>query len=61
MNVLSFGEVLWDVYEDKRVIGGAALNFAAHLAKHGENVSMLSSVGRDEEGSEAIKLMKKMY
>ena len=31
MNVLSFGEVLWDVYPDNKYIGGAPLNFAAHF------------------------------
>lgn len=54
MNVLSFGEILWDVYPDKAYIGGAPLNFAAHLAKHGETVFMLSSVGNDELGTAAL-------
>ena len=35
MKVLSYGELLWDVYPEKRVIGGAALNFSAHLQKNG--------------------------
>ena len=33
MNVLSFGEILWDIYPDKKFLGGAPLNFAAHLKK----------------------------
>ena len=32
MKLLSFGEVLWDVYPEDRFIGGAPLNFAAHCA-----------------------------
>lgn len=42
-----FGEVLWDVYSDRRVIGGAPFNVAAHLSLLGEQVSLLSGVGRD--------------
>ena len=58
MNVLAFGEVLWDVYPDKKIIGGAPLNFAAHLAKHGNSVSLLSAIGNDDEGADAVALMK---
>ena len=59
MKALSFGEILWDVYEDKKYIGGAPLNFAAHLAKHGDEVYMLSSLGRDESGADALEQLKK--
>lgn len=55
MKVLSFGEILWDVYSDKKFLGGASLNFGAHLAKHGEDVYMLSAVGQDDLGAEAIE------
>ena len=54
MRVLSFGEILWDVYPDEKYLGGAPLNFAAHLAKHGENAFMLSSVGNDALGQAAL-------
>lgn len=60
MKALAFGEVLWDVYNDKKTIGGAPLNFAAHLAKHGNSVSLLSSVGRDAEGEEALDIIKSL-
>lgn len=58
MKILSFGEVLWDVYTDKKFIGGAPLNFAAHLAIHGEKVAMLTTVGDDELGSEAAQIIR---
>ncbi len=59
MKVLSFGEILWDIYPDKKYIGGAPLNFSAHLAKHGEEVYMFSAVGQDDLGREAkIQLEK---
>ena len=59
MKVLSFGEVLWDVYPDEKFLGGAPLNFAAHLAKHGEDAYMVSSVGEDELGSDAVAQMER--
>lgn len=59
MKTLAFGEILWDVYPDKRYIGGAPLNFAGHLARHKDNVYMLSAVGKDELGDEALAVLKK--
>lgn len=54
VKVLSFGEILWDIYPDKKYIGGAPFNFAAHLAKHGEKAYMLSCLGKDKLGKEAL-------
>lgn len=58
MKVLSFGEILWDVYPDKKYLGGASLNFGAHLAKHSEDVFMLSAVERDTLGAQAVEQVK---
>lgn len=58
MKVLSFGEVVWDIYESENHIGGAPLNFAAHVAKNGEEAYLLSSVGNDELGADAISVLK---
>ena len=57
MNILSFGEVLWDIYPDTKHIGGAVMNFSAHSAHLGAVVYFASAVGRDAEGAEALKLM----
>lgn len=57
MKILSFGEILWDVYPDKKYIGGAPFNFAAHLAKHKQKVYMLSALGADALGKEAAKML----
>ncbi|MBQ8683116.1 MAG: carbohydrate kinase [Clostridia bacterium] len=59
ITALSFGEIQWDIYPDARYIGGAPFNFAAHLAKHGEEVYMLSAVGDDALGQEALTHLKK--
>lgn len=58
MKLLSFGEVLWDVYPEDRFIGGAPLNFAAHCAKHGLDAYMLSAVGDDELGRQTLLRLK---
>ncbi len=56
--ILSFGEVIWDVYDEKAVIGGAALNFAAHASKCGLDSYLLSAVGADELGERALAIAK---
>lgn len=50
MKILSFGEILWDVYDSEAHIGGAPLNFGAHLGKMGQEVYMLSALGEDDLG-----------
>lgn len=55
MKILSFGEIIWDIYENGRFIGGAGLNFAAHSAKCKADSFMLSGVGNDELGKSAKK------
>ncbi len=50
MKLLSFGEVLWDIYPDDRFIGGAPMNVAAHMAKQGHEAYLLSAVGDDDLG-----------
>jgi fructokinase len=59
MKILSFGEIIWDVYPDKNYIGGAPLNFAAHASREGADTYLLSAVGNDELGCKAMELIKK--
>ena len=58
MKVLSFGEILWDVYPDEKHIGGAPLNFAAHFSKQGGEAYMISALGDDDLGREALKKLR---
>jgi fructokinase len=51
--VLVVGEVLWDMFPDATRLGGAALNFAAHLARLGHVPRLVSAVGRDALGETA--------
>lgn len=61
MKVLTFGEILWDIYPEDKFIGGAPLNFAAHFVKCGGNSSILSAVGKDELGDETIDAVKGLH
>lgn len=55
----SFGEVLFDCFDDVRVMGGAAFNVAAHLASLGSQVTLISAVGNDRSGEEIINEITK--
>lgn len=56
MKILAFGEILYDVDVKKgeSILGGAPMNFCSHLSKLGASGYMLSSVGDDELGREAL-------
>lgn len=54
-----FGEVIWDIYPEKRAIGGAPFNFCAHLAHLGEEAYLVSAVGGDELGTAAYEEMER--
>ena len=54
LKILSFGEILYDVFGDKATLGGAPLNFGAHAAHAGAQSAMLSAVGDDELGRDAL-------
>ena len=60
MKLLSFGEVLFDVFSEKYCLGGAPLNLAAHITAQGYESTILSSVGNDELGATAITQIKKL-
>lgn len=55
---LCFGEILFDVFDSERTIGGAPFNFAAHFSQIGGEAAMVSAVGDDELGREALELAK---
>lgn len=56
--IISFGEVLWDLFPEGARFGGAPANFACHAAVQGAEVSMVSAVGDDARGKEAIEILK---
>lgn len=56
--ILSLGEVLWDLFPDGARFGGAPANFACHAAVLGAKVTMVSAVGDDPRGREAIEILQ---
>jgi len=58
--VVCFGETLWDVFPDKKVIGGAPLNVSLRLHSLGAQVGMISRIGRDDDGDQLIEYLKEV-
>lgn len=58
MKILSFGEILFDVFGESASLGGAPLNFCAHAVRAGAEASMLSAVGNDALGHAALQQVK---
>ena len=52
--IVSVGEVLWDVFPDGARFGGAPANVACHAAALGAHGAMVSQVGNDELGKQAL-------
>lgn len=50
VQILSFGEVLWDVFEGDEFLGGAPLNFSLAAQRLGHRVALLTAVGPDVRG-----------
>ena len=57
-NIISLGEVLWDLFPDDERFGGAPANFACHVAINGGKVTMVSAVGDDIHGQRAIQILR---
>ncbi len=55
--MVAFGEVLWDEYAGAARLGGAPANFAVHSAALGADVHLVSRVGEDARGHEALRLL----
>jgi fructokinase len=60
VNIISIGEVLWDVVGQTEHLGGAPFNFAVHLSKLGHQVTFISAVGNDERGQRILDSMSRM-
>ena len=54
LNVLCFGEALWDRFPSGRHIGGAPVNVAYHLSRLGCVAWPVTAVGDDELGHEML-------
>lgn len=55
--IAAFGEILFDVYANSKNLGGAPLNFIYHINKLTGSGKIISRVGKDELGSEAVSFL----
>jgi len=58
-NIIGIGEILWDVYETEKFLGGAPANFAIHCKQLGDNGIVVSRTGCDDLGHEVINSLQK--
>lgn len=56
--VICWGEILWDVFPDQSLIGGAPFNVAQRLQSSGIETLMISTLGRDPLGEKVMQYMK---
>ncbi|MBL1215517.1 MAG: hypothetical protein HND52_19275 [Ignavibacteriae bacterium] len=56
--ITSIGEILFDVYEGEKQIGGAPFNFIYHINKIAGNTNFITAIGDDEEGKEILQFLK---
>lgn len=52
--IVGLGEILWDVFPERKVLGGAPANFAYHASQFGFNGYALSAIGNDLLGKEIL-------
>ena len=58
--VVAFGEVVWDILPNGKVLGGTPLNMAFRCNTFKEEGFLLSRVGDDELGNEALERIKEL-
>ncbi|WP_242082802.1 carbohydrate kinase family protein [Aestuariivivens sediminis] len=58
INVVCFGEVLFDVFPSHKKIGGAPLNVANRFKSLGNHVTMISAIGKDNLGTQILDYLK---
>ncbi len=54
LQIVGIGEILWDVFPDGARFGGAPANFACHAAALAGTATIVSAVGRDRLGDDAL-------
>jgi fructokinase len=52
--ITSIGEILFDVYDNDKKLGGAPFNFIYHVIKLSGNGNFISRIGNDENGKEIL-------
>jgi fructokinase len=55
--ITAIGEILFDVYTDKKILGGAPMNFLYHIHKMAGNGNIVSRIGTDALGKRALSFL----
>jgi len=58
-NITAIGDIIFDVYTGYKKMGGASLNFIYHINKLTWNGTLISRVGNDSLGKEALEFLGK--
>jgi fructokinase len=58
--VLGIGELLWDLLPEGPRLGGAPANYAVMAGRLGNHAAILSRIGRDELGRQAVEQLDPM-
>lgn len=53
--IIGFGELLWDILDNEKLLGGAPANFGYHCQQLGAEAKIVSAIGNDDLGDEIIK------
>lgn len=56
--VVGIGEILWDVFDTQKTLGGAPANFAYHASKAGVEGITVSAIGNDTLGDEIVRTLR---
>ncbi|CEA15384.1 hypothetical protein ING2E5B_0617 [Fermentimonas caenicola] len=56
--IVGLGEILWDIFPERKILGGAPANFAYHVSQFGFNGYALSAVGNDLLGKEILNSLE---
>ncbi len=55
--IVGIGEILWDVFPQGKVLGGAPANFAYHVSQFGFEGYAVSAIGNDDLGDEILNCL----
>lgn len=56
--IVGLGEILWDVFPERKILGGAPANFAYHVSQFGFNGYAVSAIGNDLLGKEILNTLE---
>ena len=58
--IISCGEILWDIFPDITVLGGAPFNFINRINNLGDISIFISRIGNDQNGKNALQQLKSL-